>query len=222
MAVTAHGVGERTGLVGFAMNEENLFAPSDLSAGVIKEFGGIGVGAEAVQDGHFTAQREGFAEDADGGLALNEATAEGVLGLKTDNEDGVFGVEDAVAKVVQNAPAFTHAAGGDDHAGGFAAHEAFGIVAIADEMNPRTVEQVAHGGGELSCLGVVALRMVFKDFSRIDGQWAVHIYGNAREVAGGEKAAQGIYDGLRTADAESGDDDPAVAVYGAADYLGES
>lgn len=112
--------------VGFPMHQVDIrrpSAPNGLRAVVadgvepLPEL--VAIAMRTVAGEHFDARTEGdlVAEDAQHRCPLDDAATEGVLGLETDDEDGVPRIGRTMREVVQNASRLCHSGGCDDNHG---------------------------------------------------------------------------------------------------------
>src|SRR5206468_500473 len=77
----------------------------------------IRVRAEPLERGDLGANARRLTEDVHDLGAFHQSTAEGPLGLESDEEHRVALVAESVLEMVEDAAALTHARGGDDDAG---------------------------------------------------------------------------------------------------------
>src|SRR5439155_4296603 len=103
----------------------------------------VRVGAESVQGGDLGADRDRLAEDVDGLRAIAQPPAERALGLEADEQDRVPDVAEAVAQMVQDAPALAHARGGDEDARGGEVVERPRLLGAPDVAQPLESERLA-------------------------------------------------------------------------------
>jgi len=186
-----------------------------------EEFLLVGVAAEFVDLLHFGADADGFAKDVDFLLTIEKFAAEGVFGLETGDQDGVAGIADVIAEMVEDAAGFGHAGGGDDEAGDADIVEGFGLFDIADVAEAAEAEGIVAGVEEGVGFDVVALGVGAEGFGDVDGERAVDKNGDFVDFAFLDELVDHQDDLLGAADGEGGCNDFAAAAGGVVDDGGE-
>ena len=130
---------------------------------------------------------KGVAKDAQGALQLNNAPPQRALGLITDNQNDVARVAHAVLQMVENPPAFTHTAGGDDNHGALGVVELLGLIGRSEELQPRHFEELnasaQQSAGSFAITGCVA----GIDFGGLKGEGRIHVDGDLRDFSFAEE-----------------------------------
>jgi hypothetical protein len=150
-------------------------------------------------------------EDLDLALALDDAAAEGVLGLEADDEDGVAPILHAFAQVVQDAARFAHAAGGDDDARAGLGGDGFRFFLVRDVVKALELEGRIAADQAGVGLFVVALGVHLEDVGQLHRQRRIHVHRYRRHLLGGAQPLERVDHLLRAFEGEGGNEDLAAA-----------
>jgi hypothetical protein len=109
--------------------------------------------------GYLGAHGDVFAEDLDGGLAIQDLATPGSLGLKAHEQDGVLRVGKAVAEMVEDAAAGGHPRGGNNHRRSGEGVDGFGFAPVVPMRrfvgkkgsSPRSRKRVSASCSESAC-----------------------------------------------------------------------
>ena len=168
----------------------------------------IGVGGECVDD--FNACLEGrfFAEDFDGLALFDDAASESIFRLEAADEDDVIGVGNRVFEMMQDAPAFTHAArGNDDHRAGHIV-EGHRFFWGANKLHAGKDERVFALGKHFAGFIVVDFAMRGINLCGLAGEGRVDKdFDFARHFSAGLEFVQVVDDLLGATDGEGRDDE---------------
>ena len=167
--------------------------------------------------GHFPAV------DADRIHAFEQAPTQSMFGLEADEEHGGALFDSVVDQMVQDAAAFAHAGGADDHRGTVEGVQALRIVRASIVVQPIEAQRilVLVGRQRLEHLLVVALRVDAHDIRDVDRQRAVHVDIDAGQATFHLELVQAVHQLLRPPERERRDQELAAAFERLADRAKE-
>jgi hypothetical protein len=209
----------------FAVRKDDAWGESGQGLDPIDEVGLAGVSAEAAEGADLGFDGDFVAEDGDEFMAVDEATAERVLTLITDEQDAGFGAPEVLFKVMEDATGVAHAGAGHDEAGTWEIVEGTGLVGGGGEVESRNISEGMMIEVKREGLGVIEVGMGLVEAGGLDGHGAVEIDRKGADGAGVKEAREGVEDELGAADGEGWDEEFAVTLSGGGDdfiELGES
>ena len=199
---------QRGGGFRFAVDEEHL-AGSAVGDEVLEppfEILGVGVSRQAIE--HFDAciQRQVLVEDVQLFLPLDDPSAERILSLPADDDDGVTLVGHAVSQVMADAAVLAHAAGGNDDEWAFHAVQRRALFDRFDDVQLGEVEQIVVAVENPLRFVVHDVGVLPIDFRQPRGERAVEKHGNPWQMAALPQVVQEEQNLLSASETERGND----------------
>ena len=187
------------------MGDEKLRHGGTEAFGPAEQVGTIGVGREAADGVDLRVDVDGFAGDAHGLGAVDDAASQRAVRLVTHEDDVIVGVPDAVFEVMDDAPAVAHTAAGHDYA------EAEVIDGLRLLARGNVADVLAGEGiAAVAAIGLDLLRhqieMIFVKFADLDAHRRVEEHRHAATHALAAQQFQLVHDALGAVDDEGGDE----------------
>jgi hypothetical protein len=166
-------------------------------------------------DGHLGPHRDVEAEHLELRCALGQQASSGADGLVPGQDHGVPGVRQEMPELMDHPAAGGHPGRGDDDRGCAWLVEPHRLLGAVRRVQVGKVDQAPRKVGTQ----VLAHRLAAIDVQGSQGHRAVHIYGHRGYGAGCGQLAKRVEHQLGAVDRESGDEDRAAPLDGAADGL---
>jgi hypothetical protein len=177
----------------------------------------IGVGREAVERDHLRPELAFHAEDANPRAALDDAPAEGLLGLEPHDQNRVLVVLDHRLQVVHDPPAFAHAARGDDDGRVRGRIDGLRLLGLRDVVEAVEVEHRLPADARIDRLAAQALRVQLEDIGDLHAHRRVEIHRHGGDPMPAPQSAEGVQQLLGALQRERRDQHLAAAIEGAAE-----
>ena len=130
-----NGRGQRQRLFFFSMDHEHLLGCGRDGPYIGQQIVPVRMGRQPVKDDHLSAAWRRDAEYRDDIPSFDQSASQCMFGLKPHDGDDVGRILDGMFEMMHHAPSFTHAGGGNDHAGAFQVVQSFAFFRRGDITN---------------------------------------------------------------------------------------
>ena len=199
--------------------EEGAHARWVLAIEIAEQLLPVAVRAIELHAKHLGIHRHGLAEDPHLACAAEQLVAKGARRAEAHRQHGIIRVGQGMEQVVAHPAGLHHAAGADDDAGLLRSIQALALLRFAYERYSGKGEEVGVAVQFITHFGPEERGVPADDVGGTDGQRAVHEDRYARQAPRVAQGVQRVEDLLGLADAERGDDEPALAINANAGHM---